>query len=190
MPNRDVEDKPDGPASANTEDAAISPAGVSTAQIRAVAVLDTSVLVPPRSRRELQVTAQVGLFVGYWSPWIIAELNRVLTWRWIQRASPPDLSRANEQRCSVAAHIMMELLLATFQLVNPLPPYPPAWEQLADVWDHPVWAAAKACGAQYVVSENTRDYPPAQLDGRHVYEGIEYLSSTAFLHLLAGTDLE
>ena len=33
---------------------------------------------------------------------------------------------------------MMELLLATFQMVNPPPPYPPAWEQLADVSDHPV----------------------------------------------------
>jgi hypothetical protein len=81
---------------------------------------------------------------------------------------------------------MMQRLLPSFKLVNPLPPYPPAWERLADVWDHPVWAAAKASGALYVVSGNTRDYPSSQTDGRHIYEGIEYLGGDAFLALLAG----
>lgn len=198
MPNRerDIKEQPSssglGMTSAETQtetaDAGTGSESVSVSQIRAV--LDTSALVPSQVRRELQVATQAGLYVGYWSPWIIAELNRVLTWRWLQRTAPPDLSRANEQRCSVAAHIMMELLLATFQLVNPLPPYPSAWEQLADAWDHPIWAAAKASGAQYVVSENTHDYPPPQADGRHVYESIEYLGGEAFLQLLAGTDLE
>lgn len=96
------------------------------------AVLDTSALVPARLRRELQLTAQSRLFVAYWSPWIIAELNRVLTWRWIQRTPTPDLSRANERQCSEAAHTMMELLLTTFQLVETQPPYPVAWEALSD----------------------------------------------------------
>ncbi len=154
------------------------------------AVLDTSALVPPHLRRELQVAAQAGLFVGYWSPWIIAELNRVLTWRWIERTTPPDLTRANERRCSVAAHTMMELLLTTFQLVETLPPYPPAWEALTDRWDHPVWAAAKVSQAQYVVSENTHDFPPQEADGHYRHEGIEYLSGEAFMRLVAGTDLE
>ncbi|MGZ6322297.1 MAG: hypothetical protein ACXWQR_23690 [Ktedonobacterales bacterium] len=43
------------------------------------AVIDTSSLVSTRLRRELQTAAQVGIFTAYWSPWIIAELNRVLT---------------------------------------------------------------------------------------------------------------
>lgn len=162
--------------------------GMGTANIRAV--LDTSVLVSSRLRREVHIAAQAGLFVGYWSPWIIAELNRVLTWRWVEHTSPPDLSRANERSCSIAAHRMMELLLPTFRLVAPSPPYPPAWEALADQWDHPIWAAAKLSQAQYVVSENTRDFPPRQADGRYSYEGIEYLTGNAFMRLLAGTDLE
>ena len=54
----------------------------------------------------------------------------------------------------------------------------------------PLWAAAKASGARYVISQNTRDYPPSMAGGRHVYDGIEYLGGDAFLHLLAGTDLE
>ncbi len=49
-----------------------------------------------------------------------------------------------------------------------------------------MWAAAKASGAQYVVSGNTRDYPSSQTDGRLIYEGIEYLGGDAFLALLAG----
>jgi len=79
---------------------------------------------------------------------------------------------------------MMELLLPTFELVNPLPLYPPAWEQLADAWDHPIWAAAKAGDARYVISENTVDYPPRQTDGRHVYDGIEYVRGNVFLERL------
>lgn len=80
---------------------------------------------------------------------------------------------------------MMQWLLPTFEMVNPLPPYPPAWATLGDEWDHPVWAAAKLGQAQYVVSENTHDFPPQVEDGRHQYEGIEYIGAERFLALLA-----
>jgi hypothetical protein len=152
------------------------------------AVIDTSSLVPFELRRSLQQAVQLGVFVGIWSPWIIAELNRVLVWRWIKDPPPglvrDDLSRANEKRCGVAAKQMMGLLLSSFELVDPRAPYPPAWETLTDEWDHPIWAAAKLGHAQYVISENTRHYPPQQSNGRHVYEGIEYMSARAFLSLL------
>lgn len=49
------------------------------------AVLDTSSLVPPGLRRDRQEAAQLEMYVGIWSPWIIAELNRVLVWRWIEQ---------------------------------------------------------------------------------------------------------
>lgn len=49
------------------------------------AVLDASSLVSPRLRRELQQAAQPGAYVPIWSPWIIAELNRVIVWRWIKK---------------------------------------------------------------------------------------------------------
>src|SRR5579862_6003301 len=176
MPNGERNDRE--PQTGGAEPTASSAASAVIGQANAPvirAVLDTSALVPPHLRRELQVAAQAGLFAGYWSPWIIAELNRVLTWRWIERTTLPDLSRANERRCSVAAHTMMEFLLTTFQLVETLPPYPPAWEALADRWDHPVWAAAKVSQAQYVVSENTHDFPSQEADGQYRHEGIEYM---------------
>ena len=153
------------------------------------AVIDTSSLVPSRFRRDLQQAAQLGAFTAIWSPWIIAELNRVLVWRWIKDSTPSraagDLTDANERRCSEAAKLMMQWLLPTFEVVNPVPPYPPPWDALTDIWDHPIWAAAKVAQASFVVSENTHDYPPAQEDGRHIFEDITYLGAEAFLAMLA-----
>jgi hypothetical protein len=108
-------------------------------------------------------------------------------------AQPPighatgDLSAANRRRCRDAANRMMAALLPTFELVHPLPPYPPAWESFSDPDDHPIWAAAVVGQAAYAVSENSRHYPPRQPDGRHLHQGIEYLPARAFLdRLIAG----
>ena len=142
------------------------------------AVVDTSVLVPSVLRRDLQQAAQFKAYVGIWSPWIIAELNRVLVWKWIKDRGH---DAASERECSRQAKLMMSILLPSFELVSPLPPYPPAWESLADQWDHPIWAAARECNADYVVSENTTDFPAADSHGRHVFGGIEYIPGRAFL---------
>lgn len=158
----------------------------SVGQIRAV--VDTSSLVPATLRRDLQQAAQLGRFTAIWSPWIIAELNRVLVWRWINSPSPTrvrgDLTRANERACSNAAKAMMQILLPTFELVAPLPPYPTPWTSLKDVWDHPIWAAAKISNAQHIISENTIDYPPLTAEGRHLYENVEFIGGKRFLALI------
>lgn len=152
------------------------------------AAVDTSCLVPSGLRKELQIAAALGTFTAIWSPWIIAELNRVLVWKWIKDPPPHrpanDLSRANEKACSQSAQEMMALLLPVFELVTPLPSYPPAWETLTDRWDEPIWAAAKLGQAQFVISNNTRHYPPRQPDGRHMHDGIVYLNGRAFLDML------
>lgn len=147
-------------------------------------VIDTSSLVPAKLRRDLQESAQLGLFSAIWSPWIVAELTRVLTWRWLERDG--DFSRGNWARCGIAAKKMMNFLLSTFEIVAPVPPYPVAWDHLQDVWDWPIWAAAKEGNAQCVISENTRDFPPKQSDGRYAHDGIEYLTGQAFLELILG----
>jgi len=147
------------------------------------AVVDTSTLVSPRLRRALQQHAQLGTFEAVWSPWIVAELNRVLVWRWLERTGD-DISATNERSCAASAKRMMDYLIASFATVDPKPPYPSRWEGLADVWDHPVWAATKASGAGYIVSENTRHYPPRGADGRHAHEGTAYIGGDAFLALL------
>ncbi|HET8629574.1 MAG TPA: PIN domain-containing protein [Thermomicrobiales bacterium] len=147
------------------------------------AVVDTSSLYGVSLRRDLQLAAQEGMFEAIWSPWIIAELNRALVWAWFRRTQS-DSSRRNQRHCEDAAYAMMEVLLSTFTLVAPEPPYPDAWPTLRDPWDHPIWAAAKVSGAGYVISENTHDYPPLDDDGRHRHEGIEYLGARAFLAAL------
>ncbi len=63
------------------------------------AVVDTSSLVPARLRRMLQQQAQLGTFEAIWSPWIVAELNRVLVWRWLKRTGY-DVSAANQATCN------------------------------------------------------------------------------------------
>jgi hypothetical protein len=149
------------------------------------AVLDTSALFGPARRRRLQINAALGNFDGYWSPWIIAELVRVLTWQWVART---DASLAQHRACGEACNTMMTLLLPTFRLVQPLPPYPIPWPHLADEWDIPIWAAAKEAGAQFIVSENSRHFPPRDTSGRHHWEGIEYISTDAFLHAITALD--
>lgn len=152
-----------------------------TTMIRAV--VDTSSLVSVRLRRMLQQQAQLGTFEAIWSPWIVAELNRVLVWRWLKRTGY-DVSAANQSTCGESAKLMMDYLIPFFTMVDPKPPYPPPWAELTDVWDYPVWAAAKESGVGYVVSENTRHYPPRGKDGRHVHEGITYIGGDAFVILL------
>jgi len=150
------------------------------------AVLDTSSLYADRRRRQLQEVAATGLYTGLWSPWIIAELNRVLTWRWIRTRMPGDLSHAAERACADAANAMMGALLPTFEVVAARPPYASAWTALSDPNDYPVWAAAVVGQADYVVSENTRHYPPRGRDGRHMFDGITYMPADAFLAMLLG----
>jgi len=147
------------------------------------AVLDTSALVSARLRIALQEAADSGQFIAIWSPWIIGELYRMLAWRWLERTR--DFSAANQTACGRSAKAMMALLIATFEIVSPLPPYPPAWPTLTDIDDYPIWAAAKLGQAGFVVSENIRHFPPRAPDGRHVHEGIEYLTTRAFLERLA-----
>lgn len=147
------------------------------------AVLDTSALVPVGLRRDLHEAARRQAFVAIWSPWIIGELYRVLTWRWLARTR--DFSPASEAACSRSAKTMMALLIGTFEIVAPVAPYPPAWPTLSDSDDHPIWAAAVLGHAPYVVSENTRHFPPLGQDGRHRYQGVEYLTTRTFLSRLA-----
>jgi hypothetical protein len=146
------------------------------------AVVDTSALVS--YRHDLQSLAQARLFTALWSPWIIAELNRVLTWHWLTRIRPHDGSAESYARCSQASKTMMTLLFSTFKLIHPEPPYPPAWDTATDIWDQPIWAAAKLSEAQFVISQNSRHFPPAGADGRYAYDGIEYLTAETFMERL------
>lgn len=111
-----------------------------------------------------------------WSEWIIAEVWRVLTWRWLLARGPGD-----EAALAHSANRMMRRLLTVMRLASLHDAVGRApWPGLADPEDGPIWATAVAAGARYVVSHNTTDFPPL-VEGRHVYEGIEYLTAIEFV---------
>lgn len=147
------------------------------------AVLDTSVLVPSGSRRQLQQLAELGLYQAVWSSWIVAELNRILTIRWLE-SNDCDLSASACRALSTAAKDMMRIMLGTFVLVDPPLPHDEPWEGLPDVDDAPIWGAAVASSSQFVVSEDTKHFPPADAEGRHRYHGVEYLGARDFIKFL------
>jgi hypothetical protein len=64
-------------------------------------------------------------------------------------------------------------------------PLPPPWPGHGDPNDVPVWATAKLAGTKVVVSHDLRHYPP-RVGGRHVYEGIEYLTAIEFIEGVLG----
>lgn len=162
-----------------------------------VAVLDTSVLVPARSRKTLQRLA-AGASPRYepvWSEWIIAETWRVLTDR---------LVRTGVARGEIAdqANRMLRHLLPVMRLVSVRNVLPSAQSSpLTDPNDALIWATAVIRGAGYIVSHNTADFPPlvqelVVLEGRsfvmqrHVHQGIECLTAIEFVEDVLGEDAE
>jgi hypothetical protein len=120
-----------------------------------------------------------------WSEWIIAETWRVLTWRWLTARGPVD-----EVVLTQSANRMLRRLLqvmrcvSLYGIIGATP-----WPGLRDAQDAPIWATAVTAGAQYVISHNTRDFPPL-VEGRHVYRGIEYLTAIEFVEDVLGLDVE
>lgn len=62
------------------------------------------------------------------------------------------------------------------------------WPELLDDEDAPIWQTAVLAQAQYVVSHNLADFPPLVGD-RHIYAGIEYLTTSEFISDVLGEDI-
>ena len=102
------------------------------------AVVDTNALFPRRQRELLQQLAFNSAFIAIWSPYIISELYRVLTWDQIKRTvegiedipgvrrKTYDVSEAKRRHVSLSAKKMMEVFLRNpnWLLVEARPPYP------------------------------------------------------------------
>ncbi len=145
------------------------------------AVLDTNVLYSHTRRVALVELARLGRFEGIWSSWIVAELNRVLTWQWAERHG---LGAEAQRRASTEAKAMMTHLLAAFTIVDPPFPHPVPWPELADSWDIPIYGTAVTAGAAYVVTDNVRDAPPPTAEtGRRVWNRVEYVTYREFMNL-------
>lgn len=157
------------------------------------ALLDTSVLVARWSRIALQKLAMQQRFDAVWSTAIVAETWRVIGF---QRASEGgalgDISRD--------AHEMwakLDPVLRIAEASHRPPGTPPS--PLRDRHDEHLWNAALNAGAQYVVSHNTRHFPPAititsssgEGEGevvRHIAHGIEFVTAIEFIEDVLGED--
>ena len=154
------------------------------------AVVDTNVFAKTRLYMSpLERRSREGVVRLFWSPWIVSEVNRVLTWLWLRRTGG-DVSDANWRACSIAAKAMFEHVTRMFEVVEDRPPYPTVWTyELLDEWDIPIFAAAKSAGAHFILTENIDDGPPAdqQFGCLRVWDKVIYTRPRQFLDFLAWT---
>lgn len=133
------------------------------------AVLDTSALIGSL-RHELVFTARQGYYTIIWSAFLIAEVTRIRTELAIRHGQDREVYRANVNGC---IHELSQL--ATFVDYTRLEGgnYQ-HW--LKDADDEPVLATALVGKAHYLVSLNTKDFPPSGS-----FAGIQYITPRAFL---------
>lgn len=133
------------------------------------AVLDTSVLVSG-DRHRLWAAAKYGFYEAVWSTFIVAELAPVRVELGIARGVARAVYR---QRINNLVHqLSLGLRVADYQTID-------VTGALSDPDDEPILAAAKAAHAGYIVSHNTKDYPPSG-----TIMGVRYLSPEDFIVLL------
>ncbi len=127
-------------------------------------VLDTSVLLSAE-RRPLLFLAANGLYTLVWSPYIAAEvLRKMVEMGW----SVPKVEALVQALVELAE--MVDHRQITGGNYD-------TW--LRDPDDHPIMATALAGRADYLVTWNTKDFPP-----KRRFAGITILTPDAFLRLL------
>lgn len=138
-----------------------------------IAVIDTDVLFRPKCRAVVLHAIRRGLLVGVWSPNIIAELFRIVTVHWIANHG----SRRSElEELSTRSKSLLETLLGGLVLVDTGPRDDRNYPQLSDHDDLHLIAAGKLTTASLIVSNNKRDFPPADDQGRYLYDGLEFVT--------------
>ncbi|HEY0380771.1 MAG TPA: PIN domain-containing protein [Candidatus Elarobacter sp.] len=154
---------------------------------RTVAILDTDVLFGTKSRIALVEAVRQRRFDGVWSPHIIGELYRNLTIRWLRKHGFDSESLSKLSRASKA---MMDVLLRALSLVDTGPTENEPLISLRDIDDFHLVRAARLSGARFVVSNNTRDFPPLDAAGKHTFEGVEFITYAGFLEELGTTETQ
>jgi PIN domain len=157
-------------------------------QIRAIlpirAVVDACVF--PRTKQwlgPLLDAARNGYVDLIWSPLIIAESNRVLTWLWLKRHGNDFSDRAWEQ-CSIDAKRMFARLTPYFHVVDDCPPAASLWNNPSDAWDIPIWTAAKRSDASFIVTDNLSDGPPLNAEGYREFDDVNFVHPSDLLAVL------
>ena len=116
-----------------------------------IAILDTSVLISAHCHW-LWLLARRGYSEAVWSTFIVGEMVRIRVEHSIARGVDCSIFR---RRINDLVHILSDVLrVADYRGVS-------ASGALRDPDDEPILATALAAGARYIVSLNTRDFPPS-----------------------------
>jgi hypothetical protein len=98
---------------------------------------------------------------------------------------------ANDERhLSATSNTMLIALLQVMNIVSVVPPFDSAWATINDANDLPIWTAAIRSGAGFIISHNTRDFPPRNAEGLCEYAGIEFVTVESFVGDVLGIELE
>lgn len=156
-----------------------------------IAVLDTSVLFPAWSRVLLRRLAgsHPAFFRGTWSRKIVRELWRTFESRGEARGLAPEEARHQAAAALYPLRQMLTLVDAEHRPSNtPASPLP-------DPDDAHLWHAALNAGMGWIVSNNTRHFPPPVLPApgkggppRHLAHGIEFVTAIEFVEDILGVD--
>ncbi|MGE3273324.1 MAG: PIN domain-containing protein [Chloroflexota bacterium] len=146
-----------------------------------VAVIDANVFARSAWIKPIVQAVQDGILTVVWSPLIISEVNRLLTWLWIRRHAS-DTSEAARRRCSADFKVWYANVAVNFHVVEDRPPLAEMWtDSPTDPWDAPIWTAAvrarEAFGVQHVlvITDNLRDSPPLNQRGLRTFAGVTFL---------------
>lgn len=131
---------------------------------RFVVILDANVLFPFRKRDILLSFYSAGFFRGRWTEQIINEWTKNL------KSKRPEFSKSIDSQVSAIETKFPEAIVTGYDaLIETL--------ELPDPDDRHVLAAAIRCGAQQIITDNLKDFPPdtlAEFD-------IEAISADEFL---------
>lgn len=128
------------------------------------AVLDTNVLLGI-DRRQLLRYAAGGVYEFIWSDYIRAELTR----KTVEMGWRPEKAKQLLTLVQICA-ISVDYTMITGGNYD---------EWLKDLDDHPIMATALAGKVDYLVTQNTKDFPPKKR-----FAGITIITPDAFLRLL------
>jgi hypothetical protein len=148
-----------------------------------IAVIDSCVFPRRDWLAPILRSARVGYVVPIWSPLIVYEVSRYLTWRWLQQ-NGGDQSRGARRACSLQLKNWFTEMTALFRVAEDCPPHEETWDSPRDAWDVPIWSAAKRSGAHVIVTENLRDGPPADEQSRRVFQGVLWCHPEVFARVL------
>lgn len=136
------------------------------------AVLDTSSLISIQ-RHALVYPAAMGYYTIVWSPFLIAEFTRIRTELAIRHGQDRALYRT---RINEYIKVLSQLAVTVDHTRLEGGNYT-RW--LHDPDDEPVLATALVGKAQFIVSLNTKDFPP-----NSSFAGVHYMTPAKFLELL------